>query len=176
MKKFFALLCALLLFAFPALADLPLPEMATEDLIALRNAISLELASRSASADALASWDTSMAHVELVSISRGQTDTGTPGIKLIFTYCNTSGDVDNFRAHHWVTIYHNGAECPRVIRLDGVLVNNDTWGYKVLPGGTLTGMQWFFELTGTEDFITVEIEDRTSINTKSAGFCTVALP
>ena len=57
MKKLIAMLCALLLVAVPALADLPLPEMATEDLIALRDSISQELASRSASADALAATE-----------------------------------------------------------------------------------------------------------------------
>ena len=70
MARFTAVLLALLLLAAPALADLPLPEMATEDLIALRDAISLELAARSASPDALAAWDTATAHVELLSVTQ----------------------------------------------------------------------------------------------------------
>ena len=70
MKKLIAMLCALLLVAAPALADLPLPEMATEDLIALRDSIALELASRSASADALAVWEFDEGRVELLSIKR----------------------------------------------------------------------------------------------------------
>lgn len=161
MKKLLALVLILSLLSVPALADLPLPEMATEDLIALRDAISQELASRSASADVLASWDTATAHVELVSITRGTTDDGKPGVDLCFRYTNTGSEVDNFRARHWITLYHDGVECERCIRLDGRLVNNDTWGSKVFPGRTLQEMHWFFILPGTEPTVMVEVEDRT---------------
>ena len=176
MKKLIAMLCALLLIAAPALADLPLPEMATEDLIALRDSISQELASRSASADALAAWDTTTAHVELVSITRGTTDKGEPGVDLCFTYTNTGAEVDNFRAHHWITLYHDGVECQTCILLDGRLVKNETWGSKVFPGRTLQEMHWFFVLTGSENTVMVEVEDRNGMPWRSAGYCEVALP
>ena len=176
MRTFFPLLLILTLLATPALADLPLPEMAAEDLIALRDAISLELAARGASADALASWDTATAHVELLSVSRGVTDAGEPGVDLVFTYTNTSAEVSTFRTSHWINLYHDGVECPTTIRLDGRLVNNETWGSKVFPGRTLREMHWFFVLTGTEPSVTIEVEDRNSYPTRSAGYCDVLLP
>ena len=176
MARFTAVLLALLLLAAPALADLPLQEMATEDLAALRDAISLELAARSASADALAAWDTATAHVELLSVTRGTTDDGKPGVDLCFAYTNTGTDVDNFRAHHWITLFHDGVECPTCIFLDGRLVNNETWSSKVFPGRTLKEMHWFFVLTGSEPTVTVTVEDRNSSPWGAAGYCEVVLP
>ena len=176
MLRFIALLLSCLLIAAPALADLPLPEMATEDLIALRDAISLELAARSASADALAAWDTATAHVELLSVTRGVTDKGAPGADLVFSYTNTTDAVDNFREHHWVTVYHDGVETVRPIFLNDVLIASDAWSYKVLPGYTLKELHWYVELPGTEDTITVEVEDRSERPWHSAGMFTIQLP
>lgn len=176
MKKLLAIVLILSLLSVPALADLPLPEMATEDLIALRDAITQELASRSAVSDVLASWDTATAHVELVSITRGNNETGLPGVDLCFRYTNTSEAVDNFRTHHWVRLYQDGVECPTCIMLDGRLVGNTSWSSNVFPGSTLQDMHWFFTLTGTESTVMVEVEDRAGYPWKSGGYAEIALP
>ena len=176
MIRFAAVFTVLLMLAAPALADLPLQEMATEDLIAIRDAISLELASRGAAAGALASWDTSTAHVELISVTRGTTDDGAPGVDLCFAYTNKGQDVDTFRSNHWIILFHDGVECPTCIRLDGRFVKNDTWGAKVFPGRTLQEMHWFFVLTGSEPTVTVAVEDRSASPSSTAGYAEVALP
>lgn len=176
MKLFVTVLLILTLAICPALAaELDLTALSPDELTQLRDRISLELAARASAPDALGVWDTPLAHVELLSIFRGTTDKGEPGVGLRIAWTNMGTEASNFRKNHWVTVYHDGAECPRVIFLDGVLVNNDTWGMKVLPGGTLE-MQWFFQLTGTQDTIVVEIEDYSGRQTVSAGFATVALP
>lgn len=175
MKKFLCFLLAILMLPAAAFADADLSAMSVDELRQLRDAVSLELASRCQADGALASWDSTFAHVDLLSIRRGVTDDGTPGVALVFAYTNTSEDVDTFRSHHWVTLYHDGAECATVIRLDGELGNNETWGFKVLPGRTLKTMQWFFVLSGTENVVDVEIVDR-EVPSKSAGIITVALP
>lgn len=176
MKKLIIMLLCCSLLSVPALADLPLPEMSTEDLIALRDAISLELAARSVTAEGiLGSWDTATAHVELVSVTRGTTDKGQPGLDCLFRWTNTSTAITAFRDKHWVNLYHDGVECPTCILLDGRLVNTETWGSNVFPGRTMQEMHWFFILTGTEDTVVIEIEDRNAAS-RSAGFVTVALP
>lgn len=174
-KPFCCILAVLMMLPMTALAA-DLSGMSIDELWTLRNAVSLELAARRQNDDVLASWDATLAHVDLLSIRRGITDDGKPGVALIFAYTNISQTVDNFRANHWVTLYHDGVECATVIRLDGELVNNDTWGYKVLPGRTLNEMQWFFVLSGSESVVDIEIEDRSSYPVKSAGIVTVALP
>lgn len=175
MKKLLAVLLCVSLLALPALGE-DLAAMSTDELTELRDRISLELASRSASADGiLGEWDAVGAHVELLSVTRGTSDDGRPGVDCLFTWTNTGSDVTTFRAKHWVTLYHDGVECPTTIRLDGRLVNNDTLGMKVFPGRTLQEMHWFFILTGTEDYVVIEIEDDAA-RSRSAGFVTVALP
>lgn len=175
MKKLIVMLLCCSLLALPALGE-DLAVLSDDELTQLRDRISLELASRSVTADGiLGSWDANGAHVELLSVTRGTTDDGRPGLDCCFRWTNTGTDVGTFRAKHWVTLYHDGVECPTTIRLDGRLVNNDTWGMKVFPGRTLQEMHWFFVLTGTEDTVVIEIEDR-SARTRSAGFVTVALP
>lgn len=176
MEKILAFLLSLLLLSAPALAAEDLTALSDDELTALRDRISLELAARSAHDGVLASWDTELAHIDLLSIRRGLTDDGAPGVRLLFAYTNTGADVDNFRAHHWVTLYHDGVERDRVIRLDGDLVGTDSWGAKVMPGRTLQTMEWFFLLPGTEDTVVVEIEDRCDRVPKSAGLRTVQLP
>ena len=175
MKKLIIMLLCCSLLALPALGE-DLAAMSTEELTQLRDQISLELAARSVTAEGiLGSWDTATAHVELVSVTRGTTDKGQPGLDCLFRWTNTGTAITAFRDKHWVNLYHDGVECPTCIFLDGRLVNTETWGSNVFPGRTLQEMHWFFVLTGTEDDVVIEIEDRNG-PWHSAGYVTVALP
>ena len=176
MARFTAAFLVFLLLAAPALGDPQLQQLSTEELVALRDQISLELAARSASADALASWDTSTGHIELISITRGFTDKGVPAADMLFTYTNTTDAVDNFRANNWITVYHDGVERGRPIYVNDVLLDTEAWTRKVLPGRTLQEMHWYIELPGIEDVIVVEVEDRGSRPYQSAGMRTIQLP
>lgn len=176
MKKALCVLLVLLMMPAAALADADLAAMSVDDLRQLRDAVNLELAARCQAGDALASWDSTLAHVDLVSIRIGLTEKGEKAVALVFAYTNTSAEIDNFRAHHWITVYHDGVECDRAIFLDGELVGNDSWGKKVQPGSTLKEMQWFFVLSGESKTIDIEIEDRTTYQTKIAGIITISLP
>lgn len=176
MLRFIALLLSCLLIAAPALADLPLPEMATEDLIALRDAISLELAARSASADALAVWESEKLRLELTGIIKGTSSNGTPAVAVRFNYTNKLTTASNFRKSHWVRMYHDGVECDESIYfLDRLAGASDTWSTNVLPGRTYTDLLWVFELRGSEDYVVFEIVDYDSQD-RSIGFQTVKLP
>ena len=176
MKRIVSFILILCCLVFPALADADLPAMSSDDLRQLRDAISLELAARAQADGVLASWDSTLAHVDLIGIRTGMTDKNEKAVALVFAYTNTSQEIDNFRAHHWVTVYHDGVECDRAIFLDGVLVATDDWSKKVQPGSTLKTMQWYFVLSGESNTIDIEIEDKATYQTKSAGIVTVTLP
>lgn len=178
LKKFLVCFLLLSLLATAAAAEAPadLSALSVDQLTQLRDAVSLELAARAPADDALGVWVTGSGVVKLLEIRRGTLKDGGPGVALIFSWTNTAEAVDTFRAHQWVTLYHDGVEQETTIMLDGALVGNDTWGAKVMPGRTLQRMQWFFSLTGTENTIDVEIEDRTGYPTKSAGILTFTLP
>ena len=174
-KSIILALVALFLFS-AAVAESDLSAMETDELVRLRDLVNLELASRSQTGDnALAVWDSTFAHVELLEMKRGTTDDGLPGISLLFSYTNTNTEIDDFRAHHWVKVYQNGVECDRTIRLDGELVDTDSWDKSVQPGATYNSMTWFFVIPEDTATIDVEIEDRAS-SFKSAGISTVVLP
>lgn len=176
MKKIFCIMLVFFMLPAVAMAEADLAAMSVDDLRQLRDAVNLELAARCQADGALASWDSTLAHVDLISMRTGLTEKGEKAVALVFSYTNTSQDVDNFRAHHWVTVYHDGVECDRAIFLDGELVGNDSWGKKVQPGSTLKAMQWYFVLSGESKTIDIEIEDRATYQTQSAGIITIALP
>lgn len=174
MRKLIILVLALLL-STTTIAEADLSAMSTEELVALRDMINLELASRSQVEGAYASWDTTNAHIDLLDMKLGTTDDGLPGISLVFSYTNNSEETDTFRTNHWVRIYQNGVECDTTIYLDGELVKNDTWSKSVQPGATLKEMPWYFVIPEDTDTIDVEIVDRAS-SSKSAGVFTIVLP
>lgn len=176
MKKALAVLLLALLIPSFALADTDLSSMPVDDLRQLRDDVNLELASRCSLPDVLATWNTTLARVDLLSVRRGVADDGKSGIVLVFAYTNTSTEIDNFRANHWIYVYHDGVSCERLTRLDGVLINAESWSCKVMPGRTLATMEWFFLLSGTEKTIDVEIEDRAKRPAQSAGIVTILLP
>ena len=176
MRKVITFLFALLLMLpAAAMASDDLAAMSTDHLRTLRDAINLELATRSQTDTALAEWETACARVELVSVTRGTADDGAHGVALVLAYTNTGTEIDNFRAAHWVTLYQDGVEQNSTTRLDGTLVDADSWSKKVQPGARLE-MQWFFLLSGDTPTIDVEIEDRSVRPYKSAGLATIALP
>lgn len=174
MRKLIVLMLALLL-STAAIAEVDVSSMSMEELLQMRDLINLELASRTQTEEAYASWDTTAAHVELHSMKRGMDKDGQPVVSLVFAYTNTSDQTDNFRANHWVKVYQNGVECDRTIYMDDQLVKTDNWSKGVQPGGTLKDMAWFFIIPEDTDTIDVEIEDRSG-RFKSAGVFTVVLP
>ena len=174
MRKLIVMVLALML-STAAIAETDLSAMNVEELVALRDTINLELASRSQVEGVYASWDTTTAHVELHSMKRGSDKDGQPVISLIFSYTNTTDQTDNFRENHWVKVYQNGVECDRAIYMDDELLNTDNWSKGVQPGATLKDMAWFFVIPDDTDTIDVEIEDRAG-SFKSAGVFTVILP
>lgn len=174
MRKLIAVILVLMLSA-AAMAESDIFSMDTDELVQLRDLINLELASRTQTEGAYASWDTTKAHVDLLDMKRGITDDGLPGLSMLFTYTNNSEETDTFRTNHWVKVYQNGVECDTTIRLDGELVKNESWGKSVQPGATLKEMYWFFVIPEDTDTVDVEIVDRAS-SSKSAGVFTVVLP
>lgn len=174
MRKLIAVILVLMLSA-AAMAESDIFSMDTDELVQLRDLINLELASRTQTEGAYASWDTTTAHVELHSMERGLDKDGQPVISLVFAYTNTTDQTDNFRENHWVKVYQNGVECDRTIYMDDQLVNTDNWSKNVQPGATLKEMRWFFVIPEDTDTIDVEIEDRAG-SFKSAGVFTVVLP
>lgn len=176
MRRIAAALLVLALICAPAAADYDLAAMSVDELRQLRDAVSLELAARCADDGALASWDTALAHVELLNVSRGISHEGGEGILLTFSYANKGQEADSFRDAHWVTVYQHGVECERTIGIDDDMKLVDTWTTKVLPGAVFYEMRWGFQLRGESNTIDVEIEDRTERTAKSAGIVTVPLP
>ena len=178
MRRMVAALLALslALICVPAVADYDLAALSVDELRQLRDAVSLELAARCADDGALASWDTALAHVELLSVARGISREGGEGILLTFSFTNKGQEAGSFRDAHWVTVYQNGVECDRTIGIDDDMKLVDTWSTKVLPGAVFHEMRWGFQLRGESNTIDVEIEDRTGRTAQSAGIVTVALP
>ena len=174
MRKLIVIVLTLLLTS-AALAEADIFSMETDELIHLRDLINLELASRTQTEGAYATWDTTAAHVELHGMKRGLDKDGQPVISLVFAYTNTSEQTDNFRENHWVKVYQNGVECDRTIYMDDELVKTDNWSKDVQPGATLKEMSWFFVIPEDTATIDVEIEDRAS-KSRSAGVFTVVLP
>ena len=121
MLRFIALLLSCLLVAAPALADLPLPEMATEDLIALRDAISTELRIRQLTADlealragtASASDSVTLGPVTIslvkVEIGEGRDNSRAVGVILSADNAGDSTLTMNYDVNF--TLRQGGAEC-----------------------------------------------------------------
>ena len=175
MKRFFLVCFAVLLMISTAAADVDLSGMSVEELVRLRDAVSLELAGRQAPGDCLASWETRSGRVDLLSISCGTTEAGTRGVCLSFSFTNTSEEIACFRDHHWFDVYHDGIETDRPVMLDGVIIDTDGWSRDVMPGRTLEGLTWFCDLPGTEPTIDVSLQDRTS-RPVIDNFITLELP
>ena len=172
MARFTAAFLVFLLLAAPALGDPQLQQLSTEELVALRDQISLELAARSASADALASWEVEGGRVELLSIQRGLDRDGVPSFSLVFALTNLSNEPATFYSFVKDNIYQDGYECDWtfVNGSDGMLASK-----KILPGGTFANIIRGYKINAETPDIVIELT-RSSYPYDSFGFRTVTFP
>lgn len=150
-------LAALLAFSTASAEDLS--SMSSEDLIRLRDQISIELSTREGDEDALATWQTSTAVVKLTQIQRGFTGEGKEGVQLIFSYTNISDVNASFLTSHAIRFYSGGIEQPMETFFNLSMIDFQTWTAYVMPGRTLQRMPWCYSLNGSETTFDIEIVD-----------------
>ena len=104
------LLCVFLLIAGTAAAELDLGSMTSEELIDLRNKISIELANRDAAAmtgEYLAEFQGDRGWLGLTGVEVFDHN-GEMYLRLIFDYWNNTEKADNFASACWTKAYQSG--------------------------------------------------------------------
>lgn len=161
MKKRISLFLTLVvLCAAPAFAEtltIDLDTASDAELLAARDAIMLELASRTpANEQALLTCEIRGCTVTLTAAKLANGRQGEAGVALFFDFTNGTDAVAAFQQYVWVQTYQNGVECPS-IWVDGT--NSADRATKVQPGGTSTDADWGFALTDPDGIIEVQICD-----------------
>lgn len=150
-------LAALLAFSSASAEDLS--AMSSEDLIRLRDQISIELSTREGNEGALATWQTSTAVIKLTQIQHGITGEGKEGVMLTFSYTNTSDVNASFLTTHAIRFYSGGIEQQQETFFNFSMIDFPTWTAYVMPGRTLQSMPWCYSLNGSETTFDIEIVD-----------------
>lgn len=161
MKKmlatFLAILIACTMSAMGETLTIDLDSATDAELLAARDAIMLELASRTpANGQALLTCEIRGCTVTLTAAKLANGRQGEAGVAFFFDFANGTDAVAAFQQYVWVQTYQNGVECPS-IWVDGT--DSADRATKVQPGGTSTDADWGFALTDPDGIIEVQICD-----------------
>ena len=161
MKKVLVTLLAILMACtMPGLAEtitIDLSCATDEELLAARDAIMLELASRTQmNDDVLLSCDIRGCTVTVTTVALASGRQGETGIAVYFNFTNGTNDTVSFQQYVWVQAYQNGVECPS-IWVDGT--NSADRATKVQPGGTSSDADWGFAVSDPEGIVEIQICD-----------------
>ena len=161
MKKMLATFLAILMACtMPAVAEtltIDLDTATDAELLAARDTIMLELASRTpANGQALLTCEIRGCTVTLTAAKLANGRQGEAGVAFFFHFTNGTDAVAAFQQYVWVQTYQNGVECPS-IWVDGT--DSADRATKVQPGGTSTDADWGFALTDPDGIIEVQICD-----------------
>lgn len=163
MKRFVALLMALLLITASATADTITIDLSTAtdaELMATKDTIMLELASRAPiDSNALLTCKVKNHTVSVTSIRHSSGRNAESGVALTFSFTNGSHDTTSFQLTAWVTVYQDGVEC-KSIWVDGT--DSTSRSVKVQPGATYSGANWGFAIPNPDGIIEVQICDASN--------------
>lgn len=173
MRKFLAILVAMLLL-IPAAgtAETDLSAMTDEELVQLRDAINVELAARTPTEGALATWELESCRIELTDIRVGTDDTLGSAIVLRFSFTNTGTEPAYFSYFANVCVYQDGVQCQSEYFENPNSYDAHT---RVLPGGTFKDAICLAVANSDTPSITIEILG-ARYPYESAGMFTIALP
>ena len=174
MKKFLVAMLLILAVLSPfALAESDLAAMSDDELYQLRDAIDRELASRTSAGDVLGTWDTSVAHVELLEVHAGKTFDGKPGVVLIFSYTNTGSEIDSFSSSIYTKVFANGIQADIAVMIDDYILGDSS--LDVMPGASLQRVPLLYSFREEADSIDVYIIDCSSYEYVELGHLTLSL-
>ena len=161
MKKMLATFLAVLMACtMPAVAEMLTIDLDTAtdaELLAARDAIMQELASRTpANGRALLTCEIRGCTVTLTAAKLANGRQGEAGVAFFFDFINGTDAVTAFQQYVWVQTYQNGVECPSIWVAGTDAADRST---KVQPGETSTDADWGFALTDPDGIIEVQICD-----------------
>lgn len=146
MKKLVCLVCAFMMMAAVAVADVDLSAMSTEDLITLRDQISRELANRDAEArigEYIAEFDGDTGFAGLTSINVTKDRSGADVLVLDFDYRNTTNNEQTILTAIWTKAYQNGTSLEIAPFIDSAATSTLT---NVQPGALVNHCRKYYYL------------------------------
>lgn len=166
MKKLVCLVCAFMMLAAVAVAEIDLGSMTSEELVALRDQIGVELAKRDAAArseGAVAVYQSERGLITLTDYEIIE-EKGKRLLAFTFTFENNTKENQSFTMAYWAKVYQGGIQLESGYRSEKNVPNTFT---DMMPGAVLAGFRQFYELRDESPTVTVTIYNGLSFSNEN---------